>query len=233
MHVASEKSATFDRRIGVQIGEGSLAPHVDRAMHALGYDFYDAEEDLVYADRSTFPVWLADEERIDELPSASARPRARILAISRPGRETSDDPRIVARLDRSVRLTSLYETVQIHFERTPRRKPRVPTSLSARCIRDQGRSLGALLSLSEGGCLLHGDETLSEGVRVSLQFALPDYGLVSAEAECRYRLSGNCGMAFALPPEDVRQTIAHYVTLRLAASASATPPPSAIEPATA
>jgi hypothetical protein len=202
-------------------------------MSALGYDFYDAEEDLVYADRSSFPVWLADEERIDELPSASARPRARILAISLPEGESADDPRIVARLERPVRLTSLYETVQIHFERTPRRKPRVPTSLSARCIRDRNRSLGALLSLSEGGCLLRSDDTLSEGARVSLQFALPDYGLVSTEAECRYRLAGHCGMAFAPPPEDVRQTIAHYVTLRLAASASGTPPPSAVEPATA
>jgi len=233
MHAASRKSATFDRRIGVQIGRGSLAPHVDQAMHALGYDFYDAEEDLVYADRRSFPVWLADEERIDDLPSASARPRARILAISRSEAETSDDPRIVARLERPVRLTSLYETVQIHFERTPRRKPRVPTSLSARCIRDQGRSLGALLSLSEGGCLLRSDETLSEGDRVSLQFALPDYGLVCTEAECRYRVATDCGMAFAPPPEDVCQTIAHYVTLRLATSASATPPPSAVEPATA
>jgi hypothetical protein len=73
-----------------------------------------------------------------------------------------------------------------------------------------------VLSLSEGGCLLRTGEKLRKGIRIDLQFALPDFGLFSTRAECRYRRQGDAGMAFSETSNDIRQSIAHYVTLQLA-----------------
>jgi hypothetical protein len=160
-----------------------------------------------------------DEERFEELPPRSRAPGARIILIRSPDGTRVQDPRILSRLDRPSRLSLLYESIQVHLERTPRLRPRVPTKLSARCIRAERRAIGAVLSLSEGGCLLRTGEPLRKGTRLDLQFALPNYGLVSTRAECRYRRAGDAGVAFSEPPADVRHTIAHYVTLQLAASA--------------
>ncbi len=111
--------------------------------------------------------------------------------------------------------------IQRALEATPRRCPRVPTRLSARCIRSERRSIGAVLSLSEGGCLLRTSESLRKGVSLGVQFALPDYGLVSTRAVCRYTRMGDAGLAFTDPGPDVRHTIAHYITMQLASEADA------------
>jgi hypothetical protein len=58
-----------------------------------------------------------------------------------------------------------------------------------------GRSIGAVLSLSEGGCLLRTGERLRRGSKVDLQFALPEYGLVATKAECRYVRKGDAGIS--------------------------------------
>lgn len=108
--------------------------------------------------------------------------------------------------------------IQRALEETPRRSPRVPTKLSARCIRIDRRSIGAVLSLSEGGCLLRTRDELRRGAQVDLQIALPHYGMISTRAECRYSSRGNIGLAFTDPAPDTRQTISNYVTLELAAS---------------
>ncbi len=91
------------------------------------------------------------------------------------------------------------------------------TQLSARCSHGEQRSIGAVLSLSEGGCLLRSGERLSRGAKVCLQFALPSFGLISTQAECRYAREGDAGLAFSESGSDVRHTIAHFVTAQLAA----------------
>ena len=111
--------------------------------------------------------------------------------------------------------------IQSTIERTPRRMPRVRTRLSARCVRSERRTIGTMLSLSEGGCLLRTDDLLRKGSQVQLQFALPDYGLVSTRADCRYTHVGNAGLEFVEPPHDIRQSIGHFVTLQLAAASRA------------
>ncbi len=94
--------------------------------------------------------------------------------------------------------------------------PRIPTRLSARCIRAERRSIGAALSLSKGGCLLRTGEAPREGTRLDLPFALPDCGVVSTRAGWRNVRSGDAGLAFDAPPADLRHTIAHFVTCELA-----------------
>jgi hypothetical protein len=94
----------------------------------------------------------------------------------------------------------------------------VGTRLSARCIRGDQRSIGAVLSLSEGGCLLRSGESLARGATLRLQLALPDLGLISTRAECRYAREGDAGLAFADSAGHVRRTISHFVTEKLAAA---------------
>jgi hypothetical protein len=73
-----------------------------------------------------------------------------------------------------------------------------------------------VLSLSEGGCLLRTNEILKKGAKLDLQFALPEYGLVSTAAECRYVRRGDAGIEFKSPAPDIRQSIAYFVTRQLA-----------------
>jgi len=190
-----------------------VTPRVLEALRALGYVLVD---DDAGDDCSLARVWLVDGERIDTVPERSEHEDLRLLAIGSPGEDALADPRIFAQTPRPGRLGAIYEMIQNALESTPRRCPRIPTRLSARCIRADRRSIGAVLSLSEGGCLLRTGEALRKGAKLDLQFALPDYGVISTRAECRYMRSGDAGLSFEAPPSDVRHTIAHFVTCELA-----------------
>ena len=212
MHTPRHDGSAHQRSIALRLSERSVTPRVLEALCALGYVLVDADSG---DDCSRARVWLVDEERLDTLPQ-DADDDLRVLAIVSSDHEESIDSRVFARTTRPGRLGTVYEMIQSALERTPRRTPRIPTRLSARCIRAERRSIGAVLSLSEGGCLLRTGEALRKGAKLDLQFALPDYGLVSTRAECRYVRSGDAGLAFDAPHDDVRHTIAHFVTCQLA-----------------
>jgi hypothetical protein len=218
MSAVSYTRTEFDRRIGLRITARSLAPRVLPALEALGYTLIDAdrEEDRTGDAPS---AWMVDESRMEEIPSIDDAPDLRLIRLCAPKLQHPADRRIVASIPRPARLGTIYSTLQSTFEGAPRKSPRIRTQLSARCIRRDRRDVGAVLSLSEGGCLLRTTERVRRGARVSLQFALPEYGLVSTRAECRYERRGDSGMEFADPPPDVRHTIAHFVTLQLAEAA--------------
>jgi len=205
----------FDRRIALRLTPRSLTPRVEAALIALGYVLHRDDDSSNLKDEPP-RAWLVDEERLDEMPSRSDAPDAQIILVATPYHSEAEDRRIVARVPRPGRLGAIYGALQAHLESNPRRTPRVETRLSARCIRADRRAIGAVLSLSEGGCLLRTPEKLRKGHQVNLQFALPEYGLVSTRAECRYKREGDAGMAFSEPPADIRQTIAHFVTFQLA-----------------
>ncbi len=217
--VSVPKSA-HDRRIGLHVGERSIAPRVLDALGALGYVFLDDADEAADDAR----VRLVDADQLDRLPSPDDAPDLRLLVVASPRQHALDDPRVFAQTTRPGRLGSVFGMIQSALEKTPRRCPRIPTRLSARCIRSDRRSIGAVLSLSEGGCLLRTSEGLRKGAKLSLQFALPQYGLISTRAECRYVRRGDAGLAFADPTPDVRHTIAHFVTLQLATNAVPDPP---------
>jgi hypothetical protein len=177
----------------------------------------DLDSDHVPPDaRERCGLWLVDQDRLPDLPGPEEAPDRRILLVASPKGGTNLDPRIVSSTRRPARLGAVYEMIQAALESTPRGAPRVRTQLSARCIRGEQRSIGAVLSLSEGGCLLRSAERLSRGAKLRIQFALPSFGLVSTSAECRYSRDADAGLAFADGAADLRHAIAHFVTAQLA-----------------
>lgn len=222
MHDTIYEPGIMGRRIGVQITPKSLAPRVFEALRALGYTMIDLDSDRVTEEtRTSCGLWLVDEERLAELPEAAAESDRRILLITSARSSHGQDDRVFASTRRPARLGAVYEMIQSALESTPRSAPRIKTQLSARCIRGDQRSIGAVLSLSEGGCLLRSGERLARGAKVNLQFALPTYGLISTRAECRYARETDAGLAFSDSSADVRHSIAHFVTTQLADGGSA------------
>ncbi len=219
MHDTVYEPGILGRRIGVRIGPKSLAPRVLEALRALGYTMVDLDSERIAAEaREACGLWLVDEDRLPELPGPDEEPDRRILLIASARNAAAVDRRIFATTRRPARLGAVYEMIQSALESTPRSAPRIRTQLSARCIRGEQRSIGAVLSLSEGGCLLRCGERLARGARVDLQFALPSFGLISTRAECRYAREADAGLAFSDSASDVRHTIAHFVTSQLAAN---------------
>jgi hypothetical protein len=215
MHAKSLSNISVSRRIHVRLTPRSLAPKVLPALQVLGYTPGE-ETDSVPANASDSGLWLVDETRLGDLPEAEIAPDARVLLISAPRKDLPEDPRILAQTVRPAGLSAVYAMIQSAFENNPRRTPRIRTQLSARCIRADRRSIGAVLSLSEGGCLLRTGESLRKGTQVDLQFALPEYGLLSTPARCRYVRKGDAGMEFSKPARDIQHFIAHFVTTQLA-----------------
>ena len=219
MHETIYEPGILGRRIGVRILPKSLAPRVLEALRALGYTMVDFDSERVSAEtKESCGLWIVDDERLGELPGPEEEPDRRILLIASARSAACADSRVFASTRRPARLGSVYEMIQSALETTPRSAPRIRTQLSARCIRGEQRSLGAVLSLSEGGCLLRTGEKLDRGSKLDLQFALPSYGLISTQAECRYARESDAGLAFSNFASDVRHTIAHFVTSQLATS---------------
>jgi len=213
MHAISPPDSPIGRTIYARLTSRSLAPRVLDALQALGYSF-SPEPESVDSDPSNSGIWLVDEERLEEVNETEVV--ARILLISSTGPSQIEDPRVVSTALRPAQLSAVYSMIQLALEESPRMTPRVRTNLSARCIRADRRSVGAVLSLSEGGCLLRTTNDLRKGAKLDLQFALPEFGLVSTVAQCRYIRKGDAGLEFFEPEPDLRHSIGHFVTSRLA-----------------
>jgi hypothetical protein len=215
MHAKSSPNNAIGRKIQVRLTPRSLAPRVLPALQVLGYTLRE-DTDPIASNPSDSGSWLVDETRLGEIPDAEEAPNARILLISSRRMRQHEDARILAQTARPARLSAVYAMIQSAIEHKPRKTPRVRTQLSARCIRADRRSIGAVLSLSEGGCLLRTSDDLRKGINIDLQFALPEYGLVSTPAKCRYVRKGDAGLEFSEPASDIRYSIAHFVTMQLA-----------------
>ncbi len=195
MHSVSDSQNSQGRRVGLRLTARSLAPRVKQALRVLG----DPLEEPAELDRrllEEISVWIVDADRLGDFSESGEAPDTRLLLIAPKGPGYDFDRRILAQTTRPGRLGAVYEMLQSALERTPRRCPHIPTKLSARCIHADRRSIGAVLSLSESGCLLRTSEAFRRGTQISLQFALPDYGRVSTRAECRYTRRGDAGLAF-------------------------------------
>ena len=123
---------------------------------------------------------------------------------------TGADPRIVGAIRRPAGLHEIYRLVQQVLEDTPRSTPRVPTHLPARCQRDGREWRGAVLSLSENGCLLRSPEPLLLGSRIALGFELPRSGKLEVDAEIAYQLVPDMGVVFNATSPSVREAIGAY-----------------------
>jgi hypothetical protein len=121
------------------------------------------------------------------------------------------DPRVVGAIRRPAALHELYRLVQVVLEESPRATPRVDTHLPVRLRRDEHEWRGAVLSLSESGCLVRTPERLLLGDHVQLSFTLPRMGRVEVEGEAAYQLVPDVGVVFHAVPPRVREAIGRYV----------------------
>ena len=187
------------------------------ALEGLGYEVVSAITQGRLSDAHWSPsIRLVDEAHYAKLPTIAKDPTTPIILIVGPRPRDIADNRIVGRARRPGRLADLYPILQESLETIPRRTARVATQLSARCIRNDHRWVGNIVSLSEGGCLFRSDAPCNEGETLNLQLALPHTGIVTSRAECRHRHEGELGLTFRGATREIRGAIDHFVTSRLA-----------------
>jgi len=141
-----------------------------------------------------------------------------LLAGRRPPRPRPGDPSVVATLRRPATLGDVYRALQFALEANPRRVPRASITLPARCASGEGDFPGAIVSLSEGGCLVRSTRPLSSRRRLRLFFPLPESGLVEVSARPLYHARGHLGLAFLDLADATRRAIAECVEQVLLAS---------------
>jgi hypothetical protein len=130
-----------------------------------------------------------------------------VLAGRCPPRPRPGDPRVVATLRRPAPLGELYRALQFALEANPRRVPRAPITLPARCAGGDDDFPGAIVSLSEGGCLVRSARAPASRRRLRLFFPLPRTGLVEVSARPIYRAGNHLGFAFLDLAEATRLAI--------------------------
>ncbi len=216
----SDKPTPLRARIASYVGPRVLAPNTRAALEGLGYEFVP----VVTRGRFDAAGWpasirLVDELHFDKLPSLDIDPTTPIILVTGTSRRKITDPRIVGCVERPGRLADIFPILQSALERIPRRAARVPTQLSARCIRNDHRWVGNIVSLSEGGCLFRTDAPGFEGETMNLQLALPQAGIIASRAQCCHRGEGEMGLTFRELDARARSTIDHFVTRRLASMA--------------
>ena len=198
----------------------ALAPITRVILGKLGYAILtpDEFESLAQSmDRVRPDLRIVDERYLGEVPDqdGSAVP---IIALTGRHGTTGVDSRIVGAVKRPAGLHELYRLLQQVLEETPRTTPRVPTHLNARCSKNGLEWTGAVLSLSENGCLLRSPEPLLLGSWIDISFTLPKVGAIDLQAEVAYQLVPESGLIFLATLPGDRSAISEFVTDSMAAA---------------
>ena len=206
------------RLIVTHAGPEAYAPMARAILANLGYRIVDQDEYPKAAaelglDRPH--LRLVDERTLADIEMEEDPPVPIVVLCGKHG-VSGVDPRVVGAIRRPAGLHEIYRLVQQVLEDTPRSTPRVPTHLAARCRRNGREWRGAVLSLSENGCLLRSPETLLLGSRIALGFELPRSGSIEVDAEIAYQLVPDLGVVFTATSPGVREAIGGYVTALLA-----------------
>ncbi len=197
----------YSRRIEVRVPSRDFSMGARTALERLGYQLVPASP------RSAAPdARIVTTGRLSRLGAEASEPV--ILVGSSRSREV-DDPRVVGIARRPADLVELYQLLQVALEAHPRAVPRVPVSLAARSLHDGMDTPGAILSLSERGCLLRSTERLPAVGTLRLQFMLPNEGLIYTRAEPRHQSEEESGLAFEGLSEASRAAIADFVMAAL------------------
>jgi hypothetical protein len=197
----------------------AFAPMARIMLAKLGYRIVEPEEFPAAAAELGLErphLRLVDERSLADAGDEEDPPVPIVVLCGRHG-VTGADPRIVGAIRRPAGLHEIYRLVQQVLEDTPRSTPRVATHLPARCQRDGREWRGAVLSLSENGCLLRSPEPLLLGSRIALGFELPRSGKLELDAEIAYQLVPDMGVVFNATSPSVREAIGAYVASALAA----------------
>jgi hypothetical protein len=196
----------------------AFAPRTRLLFHKLGYAIVDPDELAAMLESGACErpdLRIVDERSLGEVPEESGPPVPIVVLSGRHG-VTGADPRIVGAVRRPAGLHELYRLVQQILEDTPRASPRVPTHLPARCRVGDREWTGAVLSLSENGCLMRSAESPSLGTRLEMSFSLPRAGVLRVDAEIAYQLVPDLGLVFNGTSPSVRDAIKGFVQEALA-----------------
>ena len=214
------KATTLPQRLLVTFAPPeAYAPMARSILAKLGYQIVEPDEYPAAAAGLGLErphLRLVDERSLADVEEEEEDPPVPIVVLCGRHGVSGVDPRIVGAIRRPAGLHEVYRLVQQVLEDTPRSTPRVPTHLAARC-RSEGREWrGAVLSLSENGCLLRSSEVLLLGSRIVLGFELPRSGAIEVDAEIAYQLVPDLGVVFNATSPGVREAIGGYVTAALA-----------------
>jgi hypothetical protein len=195
------------RRIEVRVPSRDFSDGVETALERLGYELLPARIRAQAPDAR-----LVAAGRLSRLPDSAVEP---VVLFGGMRSTDAEDPRVIGIVKRPARLRELYSLLQGALEETPRTVPRIPASLPARSFRDGIDAPGAILSLSEKGCLLRSTVRLPGDGALKLQFALPDCGLIDTWAEPCNKAGRELGLVFDGLPDASRFMIAAYVATSL------------------
>jgi hypothetical protein len=202
------------RRILVTHASPESFSSVSRSVLArLGYGLFTPEEfaaSPAAANGKIPDLRIVDERSMAEVPEDGS-PSIPIIVLTGRHGVTGADSRIVGAIRRPAGLHELYRIAQEVLEEIPRAVPRIPTHLLARCGRELSEWTGAVLSLSESGCLLRSTEPQMLGSMMTIEFTLPRSGRLCVEAEVTYQLLPDLGLTFhATSPSD-RSAIRSFI----------------------
>ncbi len=204
---SSMSNPGYWRRIEVRMPWWDFAPGVWTALERLGYELVSERRSAEAPDAR-----IVAAGRLSRLSTEATGP---IILIGGPRSRHADDPRVIGILRRPAELLDLYSLLQSALEEHPRAVLRIPTSLPARSLREGVDTPGAILSLSEKGCLLRSASNLPGFGSVHLQFTLPDPGVIFTRADPRHEAGNDSGLAFEGLPAASRAAIAEFVTRSL------------------
>ena len=208
-----------DWTIASYVPPHAYEPHTRAALAGLGYRIIPASTMGRFDDDSWKPdLRIVDERHFDKLPAENYLPRTPIIVLTGTSRKTCRDPRVVGRVERPASLATIYPLIQTALEDHPRESARTMTQLPARCTRVDRRWMGAIVSLSVGGCLFQTRAEMQPGLEFNMLFPLPRDRMVYTRARVLRRMDDCVGMQFSDPPEASQQAIGDFVTERLAAA---------------
>ncbi len=194
----------YYRRIEVRVPSRDFAEGVETALDRLGYELLPAS---IRAEAPDARFVAAG--RLSRLPATAIEP---VVLFGGMRSKDAEDPRVIGIVERPAGLPKLYGLLQGALEETPRAVPRMTASLPARTFREGVDAPGAILSLSEKGCLLRSTVRLPGDGALKLQFSLPGLGLIDTWAEPCNKAGRELGLVFDGLPDASRFAIADYVT---------------------
>lgn len=192
-------------------------PRTRAALAGLGYKIIPASTQGRFDDDSWKPdLRIVDERHFDRLPVENYLPRTPVIILTGSRRKIWRDPRVVGQVERPASLATIYPLIQAALEDHPRGAARAATQLPARCTRADRGWMGAIVSLSAGGCLFQTRSEMQAGLELNLLFPLPRDRMVYTRARVLRRKGDLIGMQFTDPPEPSQQAIGEFVAERLA-----------------
>ncbi len=210
-------STRYQRRIASYVPPQAYAPRVRAALEGLGYRIIPVATRARFEDDSWNPdLRIVDERHLDRIPAEDYLPRTPVVVLTGEAPTTCRDRRVVGSVPRPATLKDLYPILQQTLEDTPRVAARAPTELPGRCTQSDRRWMGAVVSLSEKGCLFRTGQPLAADQRLKLLFPLTVGQMVTALARVVGQHGLSVGLVFDEMAPAVREAVADYVENRLA-----------------